>query len=122
MRRGQLFQHFFAPHGQMDEHQASICGRVRTSHQFIMHQPVNQPHGAMVAQLQAFGQFTDGNLLTSREALDGEQRLMLLGREAGSARRLFAEVEELPEGVTKRRERFILRFGQAAGGGHRRAV
>ncbi len=37
---------------------------------------------------------------------------MLLRRDAGGLRGCLAEMEELPERVTKRGQRFILRFNQ----------
>lgn len=61
-----------------------------------------------MAKLQSFRQFADGDLVASRETSDGQQRLMLLRRDAGSQRRRFAEMNEFPQRISERGKRFIL--------------
>lgn len=61
-----------------------------------------------MAKLQSFRQFAYGNLVASRETPDGQQRLMLLRRDASGLRRRFAEMDEFPQRITKRGKRFIL--------------
>jgi hypothetical protein len=50
-----------------------------TLDQVIGFQPVYKTYCTMVVNLQAFSQFTDGDLFTSRESNDCQQGLVLLG-------------------------------------------
>jgi hypothetical protein len=93
-----------------------------TNDQFLRHQPINQSNDAVVAELQSFGQLTHGDLVACRKALDGRQGLMLLCCNTSRLRGFFAKTEEPPERVTKRRQRFILRFVDSPGSFHRSSV
>src|SRR4051812_4851033 len=61
---------------------------------------------------EPLGDGADGRLLFERQALDGEQELMLLRLDAYAARRLLAEGEEAAELVAKRRERAVVGRGE----------
>jgi len=65
-------------------------------------QAVREFHGRVMAQLQAFGKFTNGALFSTWISFDREQSLMLLGRYARALGGVFAEAEELPQRVAKR--------------------
>ena len=81
-------------------------------------QAVNQPDGAVVAQLQSFRQFTHRDFIPSRKTFDGQQSLMLLGGNASSLSRLFAEMDKLSQRVAKLRERLILCLSELSGSCH----
>lgn len=66
---------------------------------------------AVMADLQALGEFADRDLIPARKPFDGQQRLVLLGRQSGCARAFFAKMKELAQGVAKRSQRLILRLG-----------
>lgn len=72
-----------------------------------------------MAKLQSLGQFTDGDAIAPGKTLDCQQSLMMLRRDAGGLGRLFTETHELPQRVSKRGERFVLRFDQWSGVCHR---
>ena len=71
------------------------------SHQPGFLQPVDQPHRAVMPQLQPFGQVTDVRI--AMMCLDGQQQLVLRRFQACPARRLVAEVQELADLVSKLR-------------------
>ena len=58
------------------------------SDQFLRHQPINQPNRAVVAELQSFRQLAHGDFVARGKALDGQQGLILLRRDAGGLARL----------------------------------
>lgn len=60
--------------------------------------------------LQALREHSDGRSLRCREALDGQQCLMLLRFNPGVTSRLFAEIYESANLVAKLRERLIVEF------------
>jgi len=74
-------------------------------------QPVNQTNRAMMAQLQAFGQFGDRDKVATREAFDGEQGLMLLRGQPGLTGGVLAEIQKPPQRVPQGGQRFVVRFG-----------
>ena len=71
-----------------------------------------------MTKLLSLGQFADGDTVAFGKTFDGQQRLMLLGRDVGGLRRRFAEMDESPERVTERRERFILFLAELFGPWH----
>jgi hypothetical protein len=107
---GKPFQSFFAPAGELNQDLPAVFNGRLAHHQFLRDQPVYQAHHAVMAKLQSFGQFADGDLVAPGKTLDGQQCLMSLGRDAGGLGRRFTEMEEPPKRVTKRRKCFILRL------------
>jgi hypothetical protein len=105
---------FFASTRELNEHLAAIRGAWHPHDKFLRYKPVNQPDGAVVAKLQSFRQFAHGEPFATGKALDGQQRLVLLGRDAGGLGGFLAETDEPPKRVTKRRQRFILRLADLA--------
>jgi hypothetical protein len=65
-------------------HLPPIFGAGFADDQFLCPEAIDQSDGAVVCNLKLFGQFSDGNSISSRKAFDGEQRLMLAGRHPGS--------------------------------------
>ncbi len=75
---GEFVQHGRAPCGQYGMHLPVIKLGSLAFHQPLAHQAIHQPHGTVVADVQARCQLTDGRRFTSRKPSDGQQRLMLL--------------------------------------------
>ena len=112
MHGGKFLQCFFTVTGELNEHLPPVLIGHRARQQFLHDHPVNQPDRAVMTKLQSFGQFTDGDTVAPRKPLDGQQCLMLLWSDAGSLRRRFAEMDESPKRIPKRREGFILPFAK----------
>ena len=108
MGSGKSFEHILATTRELDENLPTVLGRRRTRHQLFGHQPVNQANRAVVPKLQSLRQLAHGDAVAPGEALDGQQCLVLLWRNAGSVRCLFAEMMELPERITERRQHLIV--------------
>ena len=52
------------------------------------------------------GNLRDGGVVAVGKPLDGEQQLMLLGRDVLAAGSLFAKSKEATDGIAKRSDRF----------------
>ena len=111
-------QGFFAAAGEFDEHLPAVFGRAGAGDEFLLHEPVHQSDRAVVTQAKAFGEFADGDAVSSGKAFDGEQRLVLLRGDAGALRGFFAEMDETPQGISERREGLVLCFAKLFGRGH----
>jgi hypothetical protein len=59
-------------------------------------QPVHELYGAMVLNLQSFGQFSDTRPHASGQAFQSQHELMLAGLQSRLARRSFAEAKKAP--------------------------
>lgn len=62
-------------------------------------------------ELEAFGENADGGTTSRGQSFDGEERLVLLGFEAGCAGGHFAEIEEAADFVAKVGQRPVVHFG-----------
>lgn len=91
-------------------HAAPIFFGWNPPHQLTTRQTVNQTDRAVVPQLQAFRELTDGHVLALRKPFDGQQCLMLLRRNARSACGIATETKEFAECVPQRSERFVVLF------------
>jgi hypothetical protein len=101
----------------------SACGRERYADQaavsrvhFFCDQAtsaraVDQTDNGVVAFLEKLGEFRDGGPAAAGVAGDAEQKLVLLGREAGVSSGLLAESQELPQFVAKAGELANSRWG-----------
>lgn len=105
---GEAAEQRFAARGQFEVDAATIDARGKAAHELAADEAINETHDAMMAKLQPLGQFADGGRVTAGKALDGEQRLMLLRRETGGARRFLAEMEEARQGVAEGGEHFVV--------------
>lgn len=94
----------------MNENLPPVLGGRCARHQFVRHQPIDQPHCAVVAKLQSLRQFPNRGVIAPREALHRQQCLMLLRGDPRGVRRFLAKMEEPPERITERRECLILRL------------
>ena len=97
--------------GEFQPRLAAILWRRAAREQAERLQPVHQPAGAMGLQDQAVSHIADRGCLRSSRT-NGQQRLMLLRREADLAGLAFAEGEELTERMPEIGERRIIRIGQ----------
>ena len=66
---------------------------------------------SVVPDLQAFGQLADRNLLALREALDGQQCLVLLRGQSHLAGGGLAETQEPPQRIAELGQDLVFGFG-----------
>src|SRR5215469_6758832 len=74
-----FFQRFVTARGQRQLHLAAVGAVLPAGYEASQDQAVDEANSAVVADLQALGQFANGNATIFRKALDCQQRLMLLG-------------------------------------------
>lgn len=110
---GKAFENNFTTPGHGQIHQAAIFSVPHTKNIMCGRQSVGQADGAVMGNLQALGQFADGNPVAAGKSLDGEQRLVLLRRQAGGVGGVFTETQELPQGVAETGQRLVLGFGDS---------
>ena len=75
---------------ERDHHLTTIRFIVLAVYQTTPRQAIHQSYNAVVLEIETFRKLADGRVLTPRKALDGQQRLVLLGRETGRARRAYS--------------------------------
>jgi len=75
---------------------------------------VDQLDRGMMPDQQDIREVADGNGLHAGEALDGEQRLVLLGRQPGLLGSRFAERQKLSEPKAKLSKSFVIDVGRGA--------
>lgn len=97
MRCRQAVDQRFTACGEPDENASLVGGGRFASHELSSNEAVNQSHGAVVPEVKTLREISNGNSLRVGEALNREQRLMLLRREAGVVGCLTAEVEKTPQ-------------------------
>lgn len=74
-------------------------------------QPIHQANGAVMRELQAFGQFADCNKIAIGKSFNGEQSLMLLRGQTTAMGALFTEVQELTKEIPKCGKFFVIPLG-----------
>ncbi len=109
MLHGEPLQLGFACRRQKHEHLAPIRHTLLAANQPLRLRAVNQPNHTVLAHLQALGQLGDAGVVSSGEALDREQQLMLLGCHPFASCRLFAKAQEAPDRIAKRGDGLIVR-------------
>ena len=110
MQAGKRFEFSFAAGSQGQANLPAIGFIGQSPQVFFRHQPVHQPDGAVVQDLEAFRQFADMDVVAPGKTLDGQQGLMLLRRDAGRLGGLLAETQELPQRVAEFGQRFVIGF------------
>jgi hypothetical protein len=105
---GKLFEDGLAAWTEREPHPAAIILGRHAPGVSLGDQSVDKSDCAVMPDLQRLRQLADGNSFTAREALDGEESLMALGRDAGRSRRLFAEAQEPPQRIAESGEHFVL--------------
>ena len=84
-------QSLFALFGQLQEHASAVTVICHPRQQSEPGYSIHQLDGGVMANQQEFRQIAHGNRLGAGKALDGEQRLVLLRRQAGLMGGRFAE-------------------------------
>lgn len=101
MVAGELSEHALAFRGELDEHTAAVLDAAAAPDKAARFEAVEQLDGAVMAELETFGEIADGDFLVRRRALRGEHELVLLRLESGFTRGVFAEAKEEPQLVAK---------------------
>jgi hypothetical protein len=107
---GEPREELLATPGQSQINLPSIHAAAPANRQPRRDEPVGESDGAVVSQLEPFGELAEGDLRASGKALDREEGLMLLGGKAGVLSGVFAKAQEPPQGIAKGRQRFEFRF------------
>ena len=115
MVQRQLAEHRLSPRREFDEDLASVDECAAPPHEPPLRQAVDQLDGAVVLHLEPLGQLADRRVPAPREALHGEQQLVLARLELRAARLLFREREEPPQLVPQLGEVLVLGVGEAHG-------
>lgn len=108
---GEFFQYLFTFGGQFDVNLAVGLGVLGATQILLFLQTIHETHGTVVNQLQALGQFADRNVVAFGKAFDGEKGLVLLRRQTGGMRDLFAEPKELAKRISKSGKHFVIAPG-----------
>ena len=116
---GESGEFIFAPGGQGEADLAVIAGVGGAADVFFQREAVGETDGAVGLDLEALGEFADGDVVAAGEAFDGEEGLVLLGGEAGGVGGIFAEAQEFSQGVAEFRQAFIMGAAELVFGFHR---
>ena len=94
MDRRQNLERFVGFWGQRQKSPAPILFIRRAAKQISPHEPIHQTDGGVVLEQEAAGKLTNRDAFFRAEPPHGQQGLMLLGRQAGLSRGLFAKGKE----------------------------
>ncbi len=83
-----------------------------------VHHPVDQADDRMVLELELPGQRSDRGEAVRRQALDAEEKLVLLRLQSFGARRILAEDQEPADQMAEARERRVVGFDVGRAGRH----
>jgi hypothetical protein len=114
--------------GERDADDTAVLRVLRTAYESRLLGALDEADDGVVAFLEEFGELGDGGVAVRGEACDAEHELVLLGRDARLAGGIFAEVEELAEGVAEGGEvaegfgEGFVRVGNGLGVGHGRII
>lgn len=109
MNGGEFSENGFAAGGERKPDLAAILPVGQPPEKMLGRQPVHQAHGAVMPNLQPFGQFADGDPVAAWKTLDSQHRLVALRSEARRVGRIFTEMQKLSERVAELCQR--LEFG-----------
>lgn len=115
---GEFFEDFFGFRRQLYVDFAVVLSALGAGKVFLFFQSIDEADGAVVGQLEAFGEFANGDVIALGKSFDGEEGLVLLRGQSGGVGGFFAEAEELTEGVTKCGEHFVVVPGDLGLDGH----
>jgi len=93
MRQREPPKKVFAVRRRMQQYLAPVRAALRAPDQAVLFQSVGQLHGAVMPDLQPFGEIPDCGFLSSRRSLDCQQSLMLPGLNAGGTCGILTEVQ-----------------------------
>jgi hypothetical protein len=97
MKNREPMQQHFAVWGQLDQHFAMILIARPALQSSAFDQPADQLDRTVVAQTELLRDCRHGWTRAGWQALDGEQKLMLLGFDALGTGGFLTEVQELPD-------------------------
>lgn len=113
-----FFENAFADARQLKINLPVILRIARPDDEVFLREPISEAHGAVVPDLEALGQFTHGNKIPTREALDREQCLMLLRGKTRFFGSVFAKAKKLPQRIAELGQHFIIRLCELLFRGH----
>lgn len=108
----ELMEDRLAARREAHEHLPPVGFTSLADDQPARHKPIDELDSAVVANLQALGDGRDGWLYPFGQALDRQQKLMLLRLDPRRTGRLLAEVQEAPDRVAKFVEDAVVLGGQ----------
>lgn len=111
MRHGEAFQDGVTARCQNQKNTPAVGAAGHPAHVTFGDQTVGQANRAVGEDLQPFRQFTQENPFAARKTFDGQQGLVVLGRNARLAGRPLAEAEKLTKRPTELGEPLIIGFG-----------
>lgn len=111
MKNGKFGKDFFTVRRQLNQDLAPVTFTMAANHRAPVRQAVQELDGAVVAQAHSGRESSDGRAFGLRQPFDSEQKLMLLGFQAMSARSFFTEMKELADAITEFRELAIASQG-----------
>jgi hypothetical protein len=87
--------------GDLDQDLSPIDIAATPSGESPLDQAIRQLHGAVMSNLQPFGEDPDRGPLAAGESFDGEQKLVLAGLDTGGPSFAFTEREKAADPVAK---------------------
>jgi hypothetical protein len=100
--------------GELDQHLATVIRASPAPDERLRGEPIDQAHGTVMANAESLGESPCGDRRRCAEALDREQRLMLLGRQSRDRRGVLAEDQEPAEHVAELGEALVICLRQSA--------
>ena len=94
--------------GDLDEHTPAVTRIGFATHEPLVGKPVDETHGAVMADVQTLGQCADRRRCVWRQPLQREQQLVLLRIEPARAGRFLTEGEKPADLVAEFGERAIV--------------
>ena len=91
---GEFFKNAFAAAREADNYLAMVFWRGIAPDKIIRDKAIEQADGAVMAKLEALGEFTDSDMIPSGKTFNREQCLVVLRCYTCGARGAFAEVQE----------------------------
>jgi len=104
MRSRQFHQNLVGLRSQAQEDPAPIGLIALAPHESRSRQPIDQFDRRLRLQEQVLGEFMDGHAAVGGQPANRKDRLVLLRRKTGLARRFLAERQECPQGAPERGE------------------
>lgn len=112
VEHGKLAQGPLAFLGQVDMHSATVGGGPLAPDEASPLQPVDEPHEAVMLELQSLCQFANGRLAPLGQPSDGEEELVLLRLQSSGPGRFLATAEKAPQLVPELGQRLVVSVGR----------
>ena len=112
MGLGERLEAFGPRRGELQPDDSVVLGIADPFDQLGRHGPVHQTDRAVMAQEQIVGRFADGRATAVRMSTDGEEQLMLCGRQTRFLRLLLAPAEEATESGPQGQQVFVVGIPQ----------